>query len=73
VDVVVGVRELLQVVVFLPHQGNLLLQAVQQDLGPGHRGLLVGLDHLTYFNELPLHGAQKLSEDPFVFIQGCLG
>ena len=58
---------------FLPHQGYLFLQAVKQYLGPGNIYLLVGFDHLAYFDELPLYGAQDLSEDPFVFIQCCLG
>ena len=73
VDVVVSVRELLQVVVFLPHQGNLFLQAVKQYISPGNSDLLVGFDHLANFNELPFYGAQDLGEDPFVFLQGCLG
>lgn len=72
VDVVVSVRELVQVVVFLPQQSDLFLHAIQQDLPPCHRSLLVGSDHLLDLVVLPLDGKQKFGEDALVFLQTCL-
>lgn len=72
VDVVVSVRELLQVGVLLPQQSDLFLHAVQQDLPPCHRGLLVGSDHLLDLVVLPLDGKQKFGKDPLVLLQSRL-
>ncbi len=73
VDVVLGVRELLQLGVSPPELHHLPLYLLQQLLSLTDSCSLLDSDQLLHLTALFLYGADQLGENPLTLLQCCLG